>query len=416
VYKLQEDFTMLSSMFTAISALKMHQQYLDVISNNLANANTTGYKANRFLFQDQYYQMIGSGSAPTATQGGTNPLQIGLGVQAGYVSPTFIQGSLQSTGRNLDLAIQGDGFFIYNSGVSQHYSREGSLTLDANSNLVNAASGLRVQGWMKDAGGKIDTTLSTIDITIPAGSTKAQATTKVSLTGNLNADLAAMPLGAGKYTVTLGAYDSLGNPVSVPTTFTRDATDPLTWAWAGGGGSGKLTFDSTGHLAPNTTGTMTITGVGGAATTANGTTVDFSSMTMVNDANSATVASQNGLPAGTMTDVAVSPNDGMVTVVYSNGLTEQVGQVAIARFTNPEGLIATGHTMFQAGVNSGTPQVGTANSGGRGVIAAGYLEGSNVDMAQEFTNMILAQRGFQASAKVITTSDEVIQDLVNLKR
>ncbi len=403
---------MLSSMFTAISALKMHQSYLDVIANNLANANTTGYKANRFLFQDQYYKMINSGGAPTATQGGTNPMQIGLGVQAGYVSPSFSQGSLQSTGRNLDLAMQGDGFFIYNSGVTQHFSREGSLTLDGNSALVNAATGLHVQGWTKNALGVIDTTQPTRDILIPSGSTKAQATTTAAMTGNLNADLTAMPLGTGTYKVTLGAYDSLGNPISVPVTFTR--TTNLTWAWAGGGGAGTLTFDASGHLPANTTGNVTITGVGGAAT--NTAVLDFSNMTMVSGANTATIASQNGLPAGTMTDISISPNDGIISLVYSNGLTEQVGQIAIARFSNPEGLIASGHTMFQVGVNAGNPQVGTANTGGRGSISSGYLEGSNVDMAQEFTNMILAQRGFQASSKVITTSDEVIQDLVNLKR
>jgi len=398
-------------MFTAISALKMHQSYLDVIANNLANANTTGYKTNRFLFQDQYYQMISSGSAPTATQGGTNPLQVGLGVQAGYVSPSFSQGSLQSTGRNLDLAIQGDGFFIYNSGATARYSREGSLTLDGNSALVNAASGMHVQGWNVNALGVIDTTQPAKDILIPTAGTKAKATTKVGLTGNLNANLTAMPL-TSTYTVTVGGFDSLGNPISVPVTFTRN-TD-TGWGWSGGGGSGTLTFDATGHLPANTTGTVSIVGVGGAAT--NNATIDFSNLTMLSATSSATVASQNGLNAGTMTDVSISPIDGMINLLYSNGLTEQVGQIAIARFSNPEGLVASGHTMFQTGVNAGMPQVGAANSGGRGVIASGYLEGSNVDMAQEFTNMILAQRGFQASSKVITTSDEIIQDLVNLKR
>jgi flagellar hook protein FlgE len=405
---------MLRSMFTAISALNLHQSYLDVVANNLANANTTGYKANRFLFQDQYYQMINSGAAPTATQGGTNPVQIGLGVQAGYISPTFTQGALQSTGRNLDLAVQGNGFFIYNSGPSQRFSREGSLTVDANGMLVNAATGMQVQGWgINTPAGTVDTTRPLTSIQIPAGGAKAQATTTASVTGNLNSDLTAMPLGSSTQ-VTLGAFDSLGNSIPVTVTFTRDAATPNVWAWAGGGGAGTLTFDASGHLPANTTGTVTVSGLAGAGNST--ATVNFSSMTNLAAPNSPAVATQNGLPAGTMTDVYVTPTDGSVFVIYSNGMREQVGQIATATFTNPEGLIASGHTMFQAGLNSGNPQIGTPNTGGRGVIASGYLEGSNVDMAQEFTNMILAQRGFQASSRVITTSDEIIQELVNLKR
>ncbi len=131
---------------------------------------------------------------------------------------------------------------------------------------------------------------------------------------------------------------------------------------------------------------------------------------------SVAVTSQDGLPTGTVTDMYITPKDGQVFLVYSNGMREQVAQVAVARFNNSAGLIKSGNTMFQQGLNSGEPQIGLANSGGRGTIAAGYLEASNVDMAQEFTNMILAQRGFQASSRVITTSDEIMQELVNLKR
>jgi flagellar hook protein FlgE len=128
------------------------------------------------------------------------------------------------------------------------------------------------------------------------------------------------------------------------------------------------------------------------------------------------VTSQDGLASGTVSDVYISPNDGAVSLVYSNGMVEQVGQLALARFTNPNGLVRAEGTAFLAGLNSGDPQIGAALTGGRGSIASGYLEASNVDMAQEFTNMILAQRGFQASSRVITTSDEILQELVNLKR
>jgi flagellar hook protein FlgE len=137
---------------------------------------------------------------------------------------------------------------------------------------------------------------------------------------------------------------------------------------------------------------------------------------MLASGTSAAVTSQNGLPSGTVSDVFISAKDGTVSLVYSNGLQELLGQIATANFANPNGLMRVDGTSFQAGLNSGDPQIGLANTGGRGTISSGYLEASNVDMAQEFTNLILAQRGFQASSRIITTSDEIIQELVNLKR
>jgi flagellar hook protein FlgE len=145
-------------------------------------------------------------------------------------------------------------------------------------------------------------------------------------------------------------------------------------------------------------------------------TIDFTKLTQLTAATSATVTSQDGLAAGSVTDVYISPSSGGVLLVYSNGLSEQIGQVALARFTNPSGLIQSTGTTYITGLNSGEAEIGAAASGGRGTIASSHLEASNVDMAQEFTNMILAQRGFQASSRVITTSDEILQELVNLKR
>jgi flagellar hook protein FlgE len=402
---------MLRSMFTAISSLNIHQGYLDVVANNLANANTVGYKSARVLFQDQFSQLLNPGSAPTAAMGGTNPTQIGLGVQNGYISPIFTQGALQSTGRNLDLAIQGDGFFIYDQGAGRRYSREGSLTLDADGYLVNGATGLRVQGWTA-VNGVIDTNQAVGNIQIPSTRTVAQATSNVTMGGNLNSDITAQPVGA-TVPVTMSAYDSLGNTIPVTVTMTRTGNN--TWTWATNGSSGTLTFDATGHLPTGTTGGP-VTIPGGAGANNLTVTFDFTNVTQLSAPNSATTTANNGLPTGSITDISISPNDGKVNLVYSNGLTEQIAQVAVARFSNPAGLNRVGHTMFQIGFNSGDPQIGAANTGGRGPVAAGYLESSNVDMAQEFTNMILAERGFQASSRVITTSDEIIQELVNLKR
>jgi flagellar hook protein FlgE len=423
---------MIRSMFSAISSLSLHQKYLDVVSNNLANANTTGYKSNRVLFQDQFAQMLNPGSAPTDIQGGTNPTQIGLGVRLGYVSANFTQGTLQNTGRNMDLGVQGDGFFIYGQDAGRRYSREGSMSLDADGYLVNSATGLRTQGWLVGANG-IDTNLPVDDIQIGSDKTMAKATENVVLGGNLSAATATD--GTGTVSVSMGVYDSLGDLQTASIKFTRTAADPLVWDWeivdpatglpdpAFGVGDGTITFDANGQfdttLATNPVVTTPVQ-VPGSAGSANGgqigLTLDFSKMTMLTSATSATVTSQDGLSSGSVSDVYISPNDGVISLVYSNGMVEQIGQVALARFTNSTGLVRAENTTFIAGLNSGEPEIGTASSGGRGNIASGYLEASNVDMAQEFTNMILAQRGFQASSRVITTSDEILQELVNLKR
>ena len=402
---------MLRSMFTAIGALNLHQSYLDVVANNLANANTIGYKAARMIFHDQFSQLMSPGSNPTATAGGRNPVQIGLGVQVGTIAPVFTQGMLQSTGRNMDVAIEGDGFLIYNSGGQRRYSREGSLTLDAGGFLVNSSSGQRVQGWTA-TGGVVDTNLAIGDIQVPTSRTIAQATTTGLFGGNLNSTVA---VGATVDT-TMSVYNSLGNTQNATVRFTR--TGPDAWSWAATApatGAGTITFDpASGQVASSTGGAITVPGGTGANTI--NMTLDVSKLTMLSTPTSAAVTSQNGLPAGNIVDAFITSGDGSVNLVYSNGMHEVVGQVAIARFTNPSGLMRAGETSFQEGLNSGEPQIGSADTGGRGTIAAGYLEGSNVDMAQEFTNMILAQRGFQASSRVITTSDEIIQELVNLKR
>jgi flagellar hook protein FlgE len=415
---------MIRSMFTAISSLNLQQKYLDVVSNNLANANTSGFKASRVLSQDQFSQMMSPGSAPTATQGGVNPTQVGLGVNLGYISPNFTQGVLQGTGRNMDLGIQGDGFFIYGTD-NRRYSREGSMSLDSEGNLVNSATGMRTQGWMADpTTGLIDTDLPVDDINIVTDKTLAKATTEVTLGGNLSASTAA----AGTNTISMGVYDSLGSLRTASITFTRQGAGapPVAtnvWDWsisstpAGASGSGTVTFDANGQVTGSTIGAaITIPGSAGSTSPISPLTIDFTKLTQLVAANSATVTTQDGLRAGNVTDVYISPNDGVISLMYSNGMSEQVGQVALARFSNPGGLIKGNDTSFLAGLNSGEPQIGTASTGGRGSIAASHLEASNVDMAQEFTNMILAQRGFQASSRVITTSDEILQELVNLKR
>lgn len=409
---------MLRSMFTAISSLSLHQAFMDVVANNLANVNTYGYKSSRVTFQDQFAQTLWSGSAPSENLGGVNPAQIGLGVRLGVISPTFTQGMLQATNRNTDLAIQGDGFFIYRNAVTNLFSRDGSLEMDSEGYLVNGATGLRIQGWMaRDVNGvpTIDVGSAIQDIQLPLGATLARATTNAQLFGNLDSQTATN----GFYDVSIGAYDSLGNLHPVTIRFTKTAN--LNWSWTATltgtntqVGSGTITFGSNGQLSGGGTGTIGFTPANGASPL--NITVDFRSLTQLASESDISLTFQDGLAAGTFSTFFVTPQTGEIVGVYSNGMQRLIGQLALANFVNPAGLLQQGQNLFMVGPNSGDPAIGQAGTGTRGTIAAGYLEGSNVDLGQEFTNMIVAQRGFQASSRIITTSDEMLLEIVNLKR
>jgi flagellar hook protein FlgE len=432
---LQEINIMLRSMFTAISSLGLHQTYLDVVADNLANANTTGFKASRLAFQNQFAQVLGSGSAPSEALGGVNPTQVGLGVQLGFITSDFTQGTKQTTGRNLDMAIEGDGFFIYQNGSDFSYSRDGALDIDSEGYLINLGTGQRIQGWTYELGDTTqDTNRPISSIFIDTNSTLAQATTNNVLSGNLKSttpiyvtDPTDPTLPAGittttdtdeaTVTSTFGIYDSLGVMHSVTVDFLR--TGEHEWSWnmtdPAGTGSGTITFDESGQF-DSATGIDSVTFAGSDGAQDLDFSMDLSNLTMLSSASDVSQSNQNGLAAGSVTDLYTAPNTGEVYVVYSNGLKARAGQLAVARFTNPSGLMRAGGNMYEAGLNSGDAMVGAAGTGGRGLIAANSLEASNVDMAQEFTNMILAQRGFQASSRVISTSDEILQELVNLKR
>lgn len=414
---------MLRSMFTSIGALTLHQSYMDVVANNLANVNTTGYKGSRVTFMDQISELLAAGAGPGANLGGINATQIGLGVRLGAITTGFTQGALQSTSRPSDVAIQGDGFFIYSDGTTPFYSRDGALEMDSDGVLVNAATGMRIQGWQaittSGSTGVINTGLPISDITIPVNSTLARQTSTATLRGNLNATAAATA--AGAFTLTAGVYDALGNLHSVNLTFQRAGATSNQWnvttaSPAAITGGGTVTFDPlTGQY---TAGTLTMQVTPPATTGAQpfSVAVDLSNLTQLASASDAAMSNQNGLAPGSLSGFSVVTNTGEIYGLYSNGLQERIGQMALANFVNPSGLEHAGQNLFREGLNSGAAQVGLANTGGRGTLVSGYLEASNVDMAQEFTNMILAQRGFQASSRVITTSDEMLQELVNLKR
>jgi len=401
---------MLRAMSTAITSLGLHQSYMDVIADNLANANTSGFKSSVVTFQDQFGQLLGAGSSPTTDLGGINPTQIGLGVRLGSISRNFTQGTLKDTGRSLDMAMQGDGFFVYQEGDTRYYSRDGSLELDSEGVLVNASTGQRILGWMPDASGVIDTGTGLTQIAIPLDDALARSSTEALLGGNINAEAAT----GDTMQITIGVYDSLGALQTISVEFEKTADNEWDWTASGGTGSGTLTFNPDGSFDAVTATEVTITGTGGADDTV--FDFDFSTLTQLATDNTVALVSQNGLAAGTISGFDVVSNTGEIYGLDSNGLQQLLGQVSIASFVNPVGLNRVGQNMYTVGLNSGEAQIGEAGTGGRGIISSGYLEASNVDLSREFTNMILAQRGFQASSRIITTSDEMLQELVNLKR
>jgi flagellar hook protein FlgE len=408
---------MLRSMYSGVSGLRSHQTMMDVIGNNIANVNTVGFKTSTAVFQDLLSQQLTGAGAPTAINGGTNPAQVGLGVKLAGTSLSFTQGANQMTGKSTDLAIQGDGFFSVKQSGQSLYTRAGALSFDATGRLVTPDGGT-IQGWVADSVGNMNTNATPGDLLMPVGqSTPPSATANIVFGGNLDANATA-PV---KTTVT--AYDKLGQPISMGVQFTKqgandwkvdvDSDGDGTYETSGGA---DLTFGGTvpGQLdAPNT---RAITMTNGQAVTLDfGPAGGANSLTQYNGASSATVQSQDGYTMGALQSFSIGA-DGVVTGVFTNGHNRPVGQIALANFSNPAGLESVGGSMFRETVNSGLAQVGSANSGGRGTLAGSTLEMSNVDLAREFTNLIVAERGFQANSKVITASDEMLQDLVNLKR
>ncbi|MEW5959461.1 MAG: flagellar hook protein FlgE [Chloroflexota bacterium] len=412
---------MMRSMSLAISALRNHQIFMDVISSNISNVNTTGYKGSRIGFQELLNQTLRGSSAPRGGLGGLNPIQIGLGMALAGVDTLFTQGNLQDTGKLTDLAIQGDGFFVLDNGENGYvYTRDGNLDMGLDGSLLNLATGLYVQGWAADEDGTIDTTQPLTSIRIPYGQSMARSTTAMDLRGNLDASSIVGDTG----TVTASIYDSLGNAHDVEVTFTKSASNQWTWsvsstdtAITGLTASGTtINFDADGsYAATNPATSLAVTFGNGADNT--DVEFDFSNLTQLagDGVSSLSTSNQNGLPPGELTSFNVS-SSGQVVGVFSNGLNRTLGQLALATFINPGGLLKEGQNLFSTSANSGTAQIGLPAVDGRGQISAGYLEMSNVELAQQFTNMIIAQRGFQANSRVITSSDEMLQDLVNLKR
>ncbi|KNC20435.1 flagellar hook protein [Arthrobacter sp. RIT-PI-e] len=388
---------MLRSLYSGISGLRSHQTMLDVTGNNIANVNTTGFKASATQFQDTLSQLTRGGGAPQEALGGTNPAQVGLGVQVAGVITNFSQGSTQATGRSTDMMISGDGFFITQLGGETLYTRAGAFSADAEGRLVTP-DGARVQGWPA-VNGVVQQGATVTDLQMPRGAVSpGQATTTARVTGNLPSD-AAVGTAIAQPRVVYGA-DGAARDLTL--TFTRTAGG---WNVAGDDGNGA-------------TGAATLPAgqaPAGSAVVVGGITVDLSGVTGFADLRTVSITEGNGRAAGALESFNVGP-DGTLIGAFSNGTQQPLGRVALAAFVNPAGLEKAGGAAYRTSANSGQAVIGPANENGLGSLSSGALEMSNVDLSQEFTNLIVAQRGFQANARIITTSDEVLQELTNLKR
>src|SRR5690606_12329897 len=391
---------MLRSLYSSISGLRVHQQMLDVTGNNIANVNTVGFKASQTTFRDTLSELVQAAGAPGPDAGGMNPAQIGLGVRLGSITTNFSQGGTQTTGRGTDLRIQGDGFFVVRSGGEQLYTRAGAFSFDSQGRLVTS-SGQIVQGWTTIVNGVVDASAALQDAALPFNApVPPAATTLVTLTGNVP-DNTTTPI-----TLSVDTYDALGNRIPLTVEIAPGA-NPDEWQVTAtlGGATATATFTTGGTgVFPNP-----------ATVTVGGVDVDLSALTAYAGEKTVKVEDQNGSPAGTLQAYTIGP-DGSVVGVFSNGQRQVLAQIALANFTNPEGLEKVGDSTYRPTLNSGLPQIGVPGTAGLGSLQSHTLEMSNVDLAAEFTNLVIAQRGFQANSRVITTSDELLHDLVNLKR
>lgn len=392
---------MLRSLYSGISGLRAHQTMLDTTGNNIANVNTAGFKSSSVQFQDTLSQMTQGATTPGANNGGRNPAQVGLGVQVAGIATNFGQGSSQNTGRATDMRIAGEGFFITRSGNTTTLTRAGAFDFDANGRLTSPDGGI-VQGRMA-VNGVMPNGGSLSDIVLPRDLVSpGTATNNAALSGNLPKETA-----VGESIVQekeIFAADGTSRTMSL--TFTR-----TTAGWSVAGNNGALPpVTATTNLTLAADGTLN-----GTTMNLGGIAVDLSKVTGYSGLKTVSIASADGNAAGTLQSYSLG-SDGTLTGTFSNGAQQAIAQIMLGTVANPSGLQKAGGSGYSVTANSGNIEYGTPGDPGMGSISGGMLEMSNVDLSQEFTNLIVAQRGFQANARIITTSDEVLQELANLKR
>jgi flagellar hook protein FlgE len=479
---------MMRSLFAGVSGLRNHQTKMDVIGNNIANVNTVGFKKSRVTFQDMLSQTLRGASSPTTNRGGTNPMQVGLGMSLASIDIIQTESSPQSTGKNTDLSIEGDGFFMLGEGNNIYYTRAGNFEFDFNKSFINPGNGLHVKGILADTAGNIDPKGSIVDINLASQvSAPPRATTKIDFAKNLDyraaiqndtednivhtngtatvVDLAppSLPItkvtvvdaggteltedavngfsvnyATGEVTIADGAasnsysityytpnypnsvtlYDSKGNTHIADVYYTK--VDDNKWEIDTAidnvfvsGGKGVLEFDPVSGKLISSTVTNAVQNVAGAADL--DFTLNFNNVTEYAGDYTVVYTNQDGYMAGDLKGISVDTS-GTINGSFSNGQSRKLAQLTIATFSNPSGLVKAGNNLFQVSSNSGEPDAGIPGISGRGIIKPETLEMSNVDLSQEFVEMIITQRGFQANSRIITTSDQILEELVNLRR
>lgn len=433
---------MMRSMFSGVSGLKVHQTRMDVIGNNIANVNTVGYKSQRVTFSDVFSQTLSSATSANddTGRGGVNAMQVGLGVNVSSIDMLMTQGAAQRTDNPFDLMINGDGFMVVQDTNGRYFTRSGALRLDDLGNLVTPA-GMKVQGWLASDNGKGEYEINSQEVqSINLFDPKYQSmnpdiTTEAQIVGNICST-------SKSETFTVAAYDSLGNYYTIPLIAEQDKTTKGKWKLSiavtenKGGTPAKgqyisdakgnkfltvsddsvdVVFDTDGKLKADEAKEFTlkltgITGLPGGGKLSD-VKVDFSNVTQYATKSTVEGKETNGNSAGTLSGYSIG-KDGIINVNYTNGEMRKIAQVVLANFDNPAGLEKVGDNLYQSTTNSGEfDGIGEA-----GNFSTGVLEMSNVDLSAEFTDMIITQRGFQANSRIITVSDEMLQELTNLKR
>jgi len=422
----------MSSVFSiALSSLQAESDAINTTGNNLANMNTDGFKESNVDFKDLFSQSLG----------GASNSQTGLGVSVPINNQVFAQGAIQSSTAPLSSAIQGNGFFVVNNANNQQlFTRDGNFTQNA-AGVLQTQTGENLQGWTAAANGVVSTSGLTGNIVLPTGATlPPQATQNFSIDANLSATGVAAT-STGTYSAPMTVVDSLGNTHDLTITFTRSAASPNAWSYdvtipdgdltGGTAGTqksvlaaaapGTITFNADGTLS-NAGGTAPVAvNINGLADGAANMSMNWSQfdangnglLTQYAQTSNLGSSTQDGTQAAQLTSVSVQ-TAGQVVAVYSNGQQRVVAQLAMANIQNPTSLVNVGNNNFVAATNTATPAIGAPQTGGRGQILGGSLESSTVDMATQFTNLIVYQSAYQASSRVISTANNMDQDLMQL--
>lgn len=444
---------MMRALFSAVSGIKTHQTRMDVIGNNIANVNTVAYKSQSATFKDVYYQTTQTATGPNADsgKGGVNPKQIGLGSNVGAISTSMTQGSNERTDNPWDLCISGDAFFIVNSAGNTYFTRSGDFKPDLSGALVTQG-GANVMGWKVDENGNVvkDKVQPVYVMSPEYMFTEPVKTTDITITGNVDARTTASSV------FTVNFFDSLGNEYQASLTLQYEGVNGQNVEYTISEGTvtknkeatniildtanaPRLLFDKNSGASAmsnaelelpfiydgDPSGDLENIGTGGAqgstiSLDASGVTMYAAATDIDNTLGRKDALTGNtvgaGKAVGTMTSVGIDETGGIVAS-YSNGDTRLIGQIAVTTFANPTGLEKVGENLYAQTLNSGSfDGIGKDISETGGKVASGYLEMSNVDLADQFTTMITTQRGYQANSRIITVSDSLLEELINLKR